>query len=81
MAEEKKEQKDLTGVLFKNDKRDKDTSPLYMGNCTIEGKKYYISAWVNRSNDGTKQFMTLRFNEPKTNEINDPNIPPDDLPF
>lgn len=78
---EKNEQKELTGVLFKNEKRDKDTSPLYMGKCTIEGKLYYISSWVNKSNDGTKQFMSLRFSEPKSVETNDPIIPDDDLPF
>ncbi len=83
MAEEEKknkEQRDLTGVLFKNDKRDKDTSPMYMGSCTIEGKKYYIAAWVNKSNDGTKTYMSLKFSEPKA-ESNDPTIPDDDLPF
>lgn len=81
MAIKSKEQKELTGVLFKNDKRDKDTAPLYMGKCMIKGEMLYISAWVNKSNDGTKTFMTLKFNEPKTNEINDTTISEDDLPF
>lgn len=47
----------------------------------VNGKFYYVSGWVNKSNDGTKSFMSLRFNEPKTNEQNDPTVPEDDIPF
>lgn len=78
---EKQEQKELTGVLFKNEKMTNEKSPMYMGKCMVNGKFYYVSGWVNKSNDGTKSFMSLRFNEPKTNEQNDPTVPEDDIPF
>jgi hypothetical protein len=41
------QQKDMEGSLFKNEKRDKDTHPHMQGSCTIEGVKYWISAWTN----------------------------------
>jgi len=51
------EKKDNSGVLFKNDKVDNERSPQYKGNITVEGKDYWISAWVKEGKSG--KFMGL----------------------
>jgi len=56
------EQKPETGALFKNLKKEKETHPDYKGDATIEGKRYWVNAWVNASKKGTKYF-SLRFSE------------------
>jgi hypothetical protein len=40
------EKRDNSGVLFKSDKVENERSPQYKGNITVEGKDYWISAWV-----------------------------------
>ena len=35
-----------TGGLWKNQKRKTDTHPEYTGSINIEGKEYWLSAWV-----------------------------------
>ena len=40
------EKKDNSGVLFKNDKIENERSPNYKGNITVDGKDYWLSAWI-----------------------------------
>lgn len=54
-------QKDMEGSLFKNDKRDKDTHPHMQGSCTIDGVKYWISAWTNGGEGGKDRWQGLKF--------------------
>jgi uncharacterized protein (DUF736 family) len=57
------EQRELSGVLFKNAKKTTDKHPDYTGNCLILGEKMSISAWIKISSNGNK-FMSLAFSEP-----------------
>ena len=50
-------QRDNSGVLFKNDRKDKPTAPDYKGNVTVDGKPYWLSAWVKDGKTG--KFMGL----------------------
>jgi len=50
------EVRDNTGSLFKNEKKDKDTHPDYTGNAMIEGREFWISAWLKTGKNGTKFF-------------------------
>jgi hypothetical protein len=52
--------KENTGSLFKNDKREKDTHAHARGSALIDGVEYYIDAWTNESNDGSK-YQSLKF--------------------
>ena len=54
------EQKDLTGSLFKNDKREKDTHPNATGSCLIDGVAYWVSAWTKTDKNGNK-YQSLAF--------------------
>ena len=71
-----------TLVIFKNNKRQKDTHPEYTGKINVEGKEYDISLWVKEGKNG--KFFSGKIQEPYTKElksfsekINDVN----DIPF
>ncbi len=51
------EQRDNSGVLFANDKREKESHPNYKGNIRVDGKDYWISGWIKEGKNG--KFMGL----------------------
>jgi len=51
------EQRDNSGVLFKNDKKESGNQPDYKGNITVDGKSYWLSAWIKEGKSG--KFMGL----------------------
>lgn len=57
------QQRDNNGVLFKNDRKHKDTHPDYQGLVTVGNKPYEIAAWIKQGQKG--KFMSLSF-KPKT---------------
>lgn len=54
------EQKDMSGSVFNNPRKEKDTHPDRTGDCTIDGRKYWISGWVKQDKNG-KQYLSLAF--------------------
>lgn len=56
-------QREMTGVLFKNEKRKSDRAPEYTGECTIDGKVLRIAAWLKDGRNG--KFMSIQFSEPQ----------------
>jgi hypothetical protein len=52
--------KDFSGSLFKNDKRDKETSPHAKGSAVIDGVEYWMSAWTNTAKSG-QRYQSLSF--------------------
>lgn len=68
------QQKDNTGVLFRNTKKESEKHPDYTGNLLINGKPMRMSAWVK---EGTKgKYMSIQFQEPY-----DKPDSKDDMPF
>ena len=56
------EQRDNTGTLFKNDRKENDNQPSFTGRCIVDGKPKQISAWVKEGKSG--KFFSLSFREP-----------------
>lgn len=54
------EQRDLSGSLFKNDKREKDTHPNLTGTVMIGGVEFWASAWTKERANGDK-WLSLSF--------------------
>lgn len=55
------EQRDNSGSLFKNDRKEQDNHPDYTGTAKIKGQDYYISAWVKEGRNGGKKFFSFAF--------------------
>jgi hypothetical protein len=53
------EMRELSGSLFKNEKKTEEKHPQMQGSCLIDGVEYYVSAWTK---EGTKgRFQSLAF--------------------
>ena len=48
---------ELRFALFKNDKKGNERAPEYKGSITVDGQKYWLSAWIRESKSGMK-FMS-----------------------
>jgi hypothetical protein len=53
------EQKDNSGSLFKNDRKEQETHADYRGTIKVAGVDYWLDAWLNESSNGTK-YMGLK---------------------
>ena len=54
------EQRDNSGSLFKNDKKETDNHPDYNGSAMVGGQEVWMSAWLKTSSNG-KKFMSFSF--------------------
>jgi uncharacterized protein (DUF736 family) len=52
--------KDMSGSLFRNDKRESDSHPNARGSCLIDGVEYWVDAWTNTTQAGDK-YQSLKF--------------------
>jgi len=61
MAQQGQYDNNNSGILSRNDRREKDTHPEYKGSATINGEEFWISAWVKERKDGSGKFFSLSF--------------------
>ena len=77
------EKRDNSGVLFKSDKIENERSPQYKGNITVDGKDYWISAWIKEGKSG--KFMGLALSPKEQQRPSErskaTNFDDSDLPF
>lgn len=53
------EQRNNSGSLFKNERKEKETHPDRTGTALIDGVAYYVSGWIKQGSKG--QFLSLAF--------------------
>ena len=55
------EQKDNSGAMFVNDKKESETHPDRKGSALIDSKEYWVSGWINTSKMTGNKYMSLKF--------------------
>jgi hypothetical protein len=78
--------KNMTGSLWPNDKKTKETHPDRRGSVKIDGVEYWVSGWSKNSNG--KEWESLSFtrkeetqtqqkieNKPEASSVDDDTIP------
>jgi hypothetical protein len=73
------EQKDNSGAVFVNDRKEQDSHPDRAGTAMIGGVSYWVNGWLKKTKDG-KPYLSLSF-KPKTEKANPPVDLNDSIPF
>lgn len=86
------EKKNMSGSLFKNTRKEKDTHPDYQGDLIIDGTHYWLSGWLKEGNQGKFFSLAVKPKEQRREEIKKSAAPErnsygnrddldDDIPF
>ena len=75
-----------SGILSRNDRKEKDTHPDMTGSINVEGVEYWLNGWTKTRKDGSGRFLSLsvkRKDAPATqSKPRDPVAEmDDDIPF
>ena len=57
------EQRELSGSLFKNEKKTEDKHPHMTGSALIDGVEYWVSAWTKEGAKGRWQSLAFKRKE------------------
>jgi hypothetical protein len=81
------EQRDNSGSIFRNDKREKDSHPNATGSAVIDGVAYWVSAWTKKDKNGNPwQSLAFKKKEERSGDTVKRNPGPmkddgEDFPF
>lgn len=70
------QQRNNSGALFSNERRENDRQPTHTGSCTIDGKQFWISAWVKEKSGGGRYF-SIEFKAKLARDLGAGPNPPD----
>ena len=74
------EQRDNSGSLFKNERKENENQPAYTGKCMVNGLPMQISAWVKEGKSGKFMSLSLQPKEDKPRQEKKVSEE-EDLPF
>ena len=64
------EQKNNSGTIFRNAKKETAQAPDYSGTATVGEKKYRIAGWINKSKTGSN-YLRILFSEQQAQDLNE----------
>jgi hypothetical protein len=79
------EQKDNSGSVWVNDRKEQDTHPDRAGSAKIGGVDYWVNGWLRKTSDG-KPYLSLSFKPkqdkaPAANKSRADDLGGDAIPF
>jgi len=78
--------KENSGSLFKNNRKEQDTHADYSGSLNVEGKMFWLNAWLNKAENGAP-YLSIRVKlkqqqqEKPALKVVGNNDPNDEIPF
>lgn len=54
------EQKDMSGSVFENDRKQTENHPDFKGSCMVAGVEYWVSGW-SKTPEGKRPYTSLAF--------------------
>jgi len=76
------ENRDNSGVLFKNDRKESEKHPHYKGYLTVNNQEFWLSAWIKEGKIGKYMGLAISPKEdyqpkqaPKKASIADEDVP------
>lgn len=72
------EQRELSGSLFRNEKKTEDKHPHMTGSALIDGVEYWVSAWTKEGAKGRWQSLAFKRKE-AAREMQEHKRPMDDM--
>ena len=75
------------GALFRNNRKEQDSHPDHTGSINIDGKEFYLNAWIKTSQNGNKFFsLSVKPKDAKQSQLESlaqalPSEHGDDIPF
>lgn len=81
------EQRDMSGSVFVNTKKEQEKHPDRTGSCMIDGVEYWINGWMKKDKNG-QPWLSLAFKRKDGSAASSqktskplPNVDEDEIPF